>query len=132
MRLDQFQSKEEAIAYIQKNVYGCSQKNIAERFLREKLPKESYYQDKIIRFLKANYPDGVCWKEAAGAYSQRGIPDITFILNGRYYGFEVKRPYIGVLSAIQEQRIKQIRAAGGIAEVVVFPEEVQKIVEESL
>lgn len=129
MKLDQFPTKEEAIAYIQKNVYGCASRHHAEKYLREHLPKESYYQDKIIKFLKATYPDSVCWKEAAGAYSQQGIPDITFIKNGRYFGFEVKRPYIGVLSKIQQQRIKQIIVAGGVAEVVCFPEEVQRIIE---
>lgn len=128
MRLDQFQSKAEAIAYIRAEK-GCATVKDAEKYLFEHLPKESHYQKKIMDFLKKNYPDGVVWKEAAGAYSQQGIPDITFIRNGRYYGFEVKRPYIGVLSKIQEQRIKQIRAAGGVAEVVCFPEEVKKILE---
>lgn len=130
-RLDSFQTKDEAIAYIQENVYGCAQRSLAEKYLREKLPKESYYQDKIISFLKKTYPKGVAWKEAAGAYSYKGIPDVTFILDGRYYGFEIKRPFLGVLSRIQEQTIKKIREAGGIAEVVTFPEEVMKIVEEN-
>lgn len=128
-RLDSFQTKEEAIAYIRENVYGCSQYNQAVKYLHDKLPKESYYQDKIIYFLKNTYPKGVVWKEAAGPYSKQGIPDVTFILDGRYYGFEVKRPFLGVLSRIQEQTIKKIREAGGIAEVVTFPEEVMKIVE---
>lgn len=128
-RLDSFQTKEEAIAYIQKNVPDCVTVAKAEKYLRDKLPKESYYQDKIINFLKKTYPHGVVWKEAAGAYSKQGIPDVTFILDGRYYGFEVKRPFLGVLSRIQEQTIKKIRAVGGIAEVVTFPEEVMKIVE---
>lgn len=128
MKLDQFKTKAEAIECIKKEK-GYISNSAAEKYLLQNLPKESYYQDKIIKFLKATYPDGVCWKEAAGAYSQRGIPDVTFIRGGRYYGFEVKRPYIGVLSKLQEQRIKQIRAAGGIAEVVTFPEEVQRIVE---
>lgn len=128
MRLDRFQSKSEAIEYIRAE-NGCASAKEAEQYLLQHLPKESYYQKKIMDFLKAKYPDGVCWKEAAGAYSQQGIPDITFIRNGRYYGFEVKRPYIGVLSKIQEQRIKQIRAAGGVAEVVCFPEDVKGILE---
>lgn len=128
-KLDSFQTKEEALDYIQENVYGCAQRNLAEKYLREKLPKESYYQDKIISFLKKTYPKGVVWKEAAGSYSYKGIPDVTFILDGRYYGFEIKRPFLGVLSRIQEQTIKKIREAGGIAEVVTFPDEVMKIVE---
>ena len=129
MKLDQFQSKEEAIAYIRENIDGCNTAVWAEKYLIQHLPKESYYQDKIIKFLKEAYPEGFVWKEAAGPYSRQGIPDVSFIKDGRYYGFEVKRPYIGVLSKIQEQTINRIRAAGGIAEVVTFPEEVRKIVE---
>lgn len=128
-RLDQFQTKEEAIAYIQENVYGCAQVKHARKYLQEHLPKESYYQDKIIKFLKETYPEAFVWKEAAGPYSRQGIPDVSFVKDGQYYGFEVKRPFVGVLSKIQEQTIKKIRAAGGIAEVVTFPEDVRKIVE---
>ena len=58
---------------------------------------------------------------------RQGIPDITCIINGRYYGFEVKRPFIGVLSKMQEQTIKQIRKAGGRAEVVTSEKEVAEI-----
>lgn len=128
MRLDQFQNKSEVVAYIMAEK-GCKSVKEAEKYLLQHLPKESYYQGKIIKFLQESYPDGCVWKEAAGPYSRQGIPDVTFIRNGQYYGFEVKRPYIGVLSPIQEQMIIKIRAAGGIAEVVTFPEEVQKIVE---
>lgn len=128
-KLDQFPSKKEAIAYIQKNVYGCAGIKHAEKYLRERLPKESYYQDKIIKFLREVYPTAFVWKEAAGPYSRQGIPDVSFVKDGQYYGFEVKRPYIGVLSKIQEQTIKKIRAAGGVAEVVTFPEDVRKIIE---
>ena len=130
-KLDSFQNKAEAIAYIQENVYGCANARLATRFLTEKLPKESYYQDKIIKFIKQTYPKAFVWKAAAGAYSRQGIPDVCAVIDGRYYGFEVKRPYIGVLSKIQEQTINQIRAAGGIAAVVTFPEEVRRIVEET-
>lgn len=129
-RLDQFNSMADALAYIRENVYGCADTKHAEKYLREHLPKESYYQDKIIKFLKEAYPEGFAWKEAAGPYSRQGIPDVSAVIDGRYYGFEVKRPYIGVLSKIQEQTIKKIRAAGGIAEVVTSPEEVRKIIEE--
>lgn len=67
-RLDQFKTEREAIAYIQENVGGCATRKLAEKYLREKLPKESYYQDKIIKFLKQNYPKAFVWKAAAGAY----------------------------------------------------------------
>lgn len=135
MRLDQFDTMVDAIEYLRKEKLktekGCASVKDAKRYLMKHLPKESYYQDKIIKFLKETYPGvSFVWKEAAGSYSRQGIPDVSFILDGRYYGFEVKRPYIGVLSKIQEQTIKQIQAAGGIAEVVTFPEQVRKIIEE--
>ena len=128
-RLDSFKTKAEAIEYI-KAEKGYNTAREAEKYLSERIPKESYYQERIISFLKNNYPQGVVWKEAAGPYSSQGIPDVTFILDGRYYGFEVKRPFFGVLSRIQEQTIKKLRAAGAVAEVVTFKEDVAKIIEE--
>ena len=38
--------------------------------------KESWYQAKIIRWLKSTYPGAFVWKAAAGPYSRGGIPDI--------------------------------------------------------
>ena len=78
--------------------------------------KESYYQSRIIRWLK-------------DPYSQGGIPDICAIINGHFFGFEVKRPELGRLSKIQEQAIKKINAAGGTAAVVSYPADCQRIIE---
>ena len=78
--------------------------------------------------MKEHYPDAFVWKAAAGPYSRQGIPDVCAIIGGRFYGFEVKRPYIGVLTKIQEQTMERIRAAGGTAEVVCLPEDVGRIV----
>ena len=90
--------------------------------------KESYYQTKIMEWLKKEYPAAFIWKAAAGPYSQGGIPDICAIIDGKFYGFEVKRPEVGRLSKIQEQTIKEINAAGGTAAVVSYPEQVEKII----
>ena len=90
--------------------------------------KESFYQAKIIRWLKGQYPDAFVWKAQAGPYCRQGIPDICAIINGHFFGFEVKRPEVGRLSKIQEQTIKEINAAGGTAAVVSFPEQVEKII----
>lgn len=127
-RIDDFESKEAAISYLKK-ARGFKTVREAEQFLMSHLPKESYYQSRIISYLKKHYPDAFIWKAAAGPYSRQGIPDICAVIGGRYYGFEVKRPYIGVLSKMQEQTIERIRAAGGIAGVVCFPEDVGRIVE---
>lgn len=92
--------------------------------------KESYYQARIIRWLKAEYPAAFVWKAQAGPYSRQGIPDICAIINGHFFGFEVKRPDNGRVSPVQEQTIKQINAAGGTALVVNFPEQVKEAIEE--
>ncbi len=92
--------------------------------------KESYYQSKIKKWLENTYPCAFIWKAAAGPYSQCGIPDICAIIDGHFYGFEVKRPGIGRLSKLQEQAIKKINAAGGTAAVVSYPEQVQEIIDQ--
>lgn len=122
---EQFKTEEEALAYImaEKGINATD----ARKYLQRNLPKESYYQDKIIKHIRKLFPLSVVWKEAAGAYSRQGIPDVTAVINGRYYGFEVKRPFVGVLSKIQEQTIKRIRAAGGRAYVVTYPAEVTEL-----
>lgn len=126
-RIDNFESKDAAIDYLKK-ARGFNTSREAERFLMGHLPKENYYQSQIINYLKEHYPDAFVWKAAAGPYSRQGIPDVCAIISGRFYGFEVKRPYIGVLSKIQEQTMERIRVAGGIAAVVCLPEDVERIV----
>ena len=91
--------------------------------------KESYYQTKILRWLKSTYPTAFIWKAAAGPYSQGGIPDICAIIDGHFYGFEVKRPEGGRLSKLQELTIQKINAAGGTAAVVSYPADCQRIIE---
>lgn len=129
----QFKTKAEAIKYL-KTTEGipCRTSKEAERYLRKHIPLESYYQDKIIKHIKKLLPSAFVWKAAAGPYSRQGIPDVCTVVNGRYYGFEVKRPFIGVLSKIQERTIMQIRAAGGKAYVVTYPDEVTGILQEEI
>lgn len=99
-----------------------------DAILREALPLEAEYQAEIISSLKKAYPRADIWKEAAGPYSQKGRPDVSALVDGHFFGFEVKRPYIGVLSDIQAATIKKIRRAGGTAEVVSFGSEAVRIV----
>jgi len=116
--------------YIQETVTWIHTVKDAERYLRSHMPLESYYQDKIKKHLELKYPEvSFAWKAAAGMYCQQGIPDICFILNGQYFGFEVKRPILGVTSEIQKATIASIRRAGGIAEVISAPEEAEKIIQ---
>lgn len=132
INFEQFRTKGEIIDYIKTTKSTCTTTMQAEKYLREHLPKESYYQDKIIKHIRKLIPSAFVWKAAAAAYSRQGIPDVCAIVNGQYYGFEVKRPFIGVLSKIQEQTIKQIRAAGGRAYVVTYPAEVTEILKKEI
>jgi len=92
--------------------------------------KESYYQTKILRWLKETYPGAFVWKAAAGPYSQGGIPDICAVIDGHFFGFEVKRLDNGRLSKLQQVALAKINAAGGTAAVVSYPAQVQAIIEQ--
>lgn len=70
---------------------------------------------------------GFWWKDAAGPYQQKGIPDIVGCHEGRFFGFEVKRPLVGELSAIQRHTLAAINAAGGTAYVVTSVEDVRRV-----
>lgn len=130
---EQFKTKEDAIKYLRKTKDATCRTNAqAEAYLRAHLPKESYYQDKIMKHIKSLIPSALVWKEAAGPYSRKGIPDVSAIIHGRYYGFEVKRPFIGVLSKIQEQTIRRIRDAGGKAYVVTYTTEITRILKKEV
>lgn len=91
--------------------------------LRKEIKKESYYQERIKKALKAKYPEAFIVKISQSLYSQAGIPDILMIYNGHYFGFEVKRPVVGIPSKLQEETIRKITAAGGTALFVRWPEE---------
>jgi len=94
--------------------------------------KESYYQTKILKFLRETYQSAFVWKVQQGPYSRRGIPDICMILDGHAFFFEVKRPVVGRISKIQERTMEEISAAGGTVAVVSFPAQVQEVIESEL
>ena len=125
---EQFSTEAEAVTFLKATKEStCRTAGQAKQYIRKNLPKESYYQDKIIKHIRELIPSAFVWKAAAGPYGRQGIPDVCAVINGRYYGFEVKRPLIGILSEIQEQTINQVKAAGGRAYVVSYPAEVTEI-----
>lgn len=107
-----------------KDIYEAYKNN--EVLKAKDIPKERYFQDKIIKYLKS-LPNCFVWKAQQGAYCRSGIPDICCIIGGRFYGFEVKRPWVGKLSPIQKKTIEDIKKADGRAYVVCFVEEVEEI-----
>lgn len=121
-------SKNEMVDYIARMTGKRPTTSEFDALMRKALPKESYYQERIIQAIREAYPSAFVWKAAAGVYSRQGIPDVCAIINGQFYGFEVKRPYIGRLSMIQIQTLNAINAAGGKTAVVSFPEEVWGVI----
>lgn len=97
---------------------GIKNKKKAMSELRKLIKSEGYYQGKIKDQLKKRYPGAFIRKIAQGAYSEGGMPDILMIKDGHYFGFEVKRPVVGIRSKLQEETVRLIRAAGGTAEFV--------------
>ena len=62
-----------------------------------------------------------------------GIPDITLIHKGKYYGIEVKKPKTstpkGTLSSNQKTRIAQIEDSGGVVGLVYSVSDVMELLE---
>tara|TARA_R110000744_G_scaffold61057_1_gene126345 strand:- start:430 stop:774 length:345 start_codon:yes stop_codon:yes gene_type:complete len=62
-----------------------------------------------------------------------GIPDITLIYKGKYYGIEVKKPKTetpkGSLSSNQKARIAEIERSGGVVGVAYSVVDVEKLLQ---
>lgn len=130
MKYDKYKSKAEVIEAIRKDHPEIRTAKQAEKYLRTILPLESHYQTRIIKHIKKLRPDAFVWKVASGEYSRGGIPDICAIIDGNYYGFEVKRPFIGEVTDLQRKTIEAIRRAGGRACVVCCPAEAEDFLKE--
>ena len=130
MNWERFKTEADALAYVM-DTKGINAKQ-ARKYLQANLPKEAHYQDKVIKHIRALIPSAFVWKATAGPYSRQGIPDVCAVIHGKYYGFEIKRPFVGILSPIQEQTIRQIEKAGGRAYVVTYPAEVTEILREEI
>lgn len=124
---ESFGSYEELREYTKQKYPDLKTMKQVDKKIAEKMPEEGYFQKKIKEYIEKRFPEAFVWKAAAGPYSQAGIPDICCVINGRYYGFEVKRPFIGEASEIQKKTIKEIRAAGGVAAVVCTIKEAKEV-----
>ncbi len=84
---------------------------------------ESKLQKKIQKALKDEWPDIYIRKTHGGIYTS-GEPDLTGCLQGFYFGFEVKSPgKKRTLTKLQALNLSLIQKAGGLAEMVISPEE---------
>jgi len=101
-----------------------SSKRKTEKVITEKVITESIQRALKVRAIWA-------YKVPGGYYGINGVPDLLCCANGRFVALEVKRPG-NKPTKLQEFRIAEIRASGGVAEVVESKEEAVKIVERVL
>lgn len=101
------------------------------KWLRANVPPEKEFQRVMLAKLHQHFGESAfIWKQAQGPYSRGGIPDIAVVWKGKYFGFEVKRPFLGQPSKLQLRTRKKIIAAGGVAEFVSYASECIRIMEE--
>ena len=98
------------------------------KIMHDLLPLEQAYQTEVIEYIKT-IPGAFVWKATAGPYSRQGIPDICAVIDGHFFGFEIKRPYIGIATRIQQQTLQEIRKAGGTAAVISFREQAKEVID---
>lgn len=121
---EQFKTIDDLAAhYLNKYPELYKTKTEAKKAALKDLPKESAFQSKIMEYLKTR-SDVVAWKDQASMYQSKGIPDIIAVKDGRFYGFEVKRPYVGKLSDIQSSFHAKLKHVKGRVFVVSYVSEV--------
>lgn len=86
---------------------------------------EDEIQQRIQKYLRSL--GGKVIKIHGSRYQEAGTPDLLGSLKGRCLAIEVKRPGDGVVSTIQNVRLRQWRAAGAIAFVAYSVEDVEKV-----
>lgn len=96
--------------------------------VQETIPLESAITAEIQRYL-GRLPDWWGFKVQGGGSQMRGVPDIVGCYRGLFVAFEVKRPVVGKISALQAHRIDQIKAVNGHACVVYGVEDVKRELE---
>lgn len=94
---------------------------------------ETLVVKKIKEYILSIEPSAYIYKVCGSGYSRKGEPDLHVCFRGRFIGLEVKDPKnksYGA-TALQIQRIKEIRKSGGIAAVVTSPEDVEVLLYEN-
>lgn len=91
----------------------------------------------IWKAVKEKYPSAWLMKVHGGPMQQAGVPDLLMCVNGMLVGAEAKDQKPGEseeharerATPLQRIQIAQINAAGGIAGVVLTPEEALDLIE---
>lgn len=93
---------------------------------------ETLLVGKIRTAVKRKFPDAMITKLHGGPYQTAGLPDLIVVIDGRIYGFEVKKQRLGEsaehaygrATLTQRKRLADLRRAGGVGAVVLSVEEV--------
>ena len=113
------------------NTGKCSDKTSATKYMRSRVPEESYYQTKIMESLRRRAEaDGLkhkVWKAAQGQFSQGGTSDVLAVIGGVFFAVEAKRPLWGEVTKLQQKFIDDVIDAGGVGCVAIYPEDLDEI-----
>ena len=119
-----------------KQEQGFTQKKQVISYLTKQIPKEQKFQTDVIKGIKKAYPNAYVVKISLAHYSTAGIPDVMVILDGFYFGFEIKRPILRDLAPenygptkLQKVTMENMEKAGAVCAVVSYPEEAIKVIE---
>lgn len=86
---------------------------------------EKKIEQSIIDYFKKRTDSHVYKIHGGSQYQRAGIPDLLACVNGHFVAIEVKRPKGGIVSALQEENIRLINQAGGVAFVATSLDEVK-------
>lgn len=109
------------------------------------MPRQTYTNEAglvaaIQRAVAKKYPTAFVMKTHGGPMQMAGVPDLFIVVDGFFIGAEAKHQKPGEseehargrATAIQRVQIAKINAAGGIAGVVLSPEETLEMIERGL
>lgn len=127
VNLRQFKDKTSLSKFLLTNGI-CKNSKEVNTWIKKNIPLETYYQEKVIEYMSKNV-DCFYWKAQAWGYGRGGIPDVCCIIKGLFYGFEIKRPVVGIPSALQLQVKREIEEVGGKVYFVTWVDEVKDILD---
>jgi hypothetical protein len=100
----------------------------AKAVLRERIRGKAYFINNVTRKLKKQYP-GCYIRNFKLTEADATLPDVEMIYKGHVFAFVVLRPLIGMATGKQTAAIKQIKASGGSAGTIHWPEEAVMVIE---
>lgn len=118
-----------------KKQQGFTRKTQVMSYLTHHIPLEKKFQADVIKGIRKAFPTAYVVKISLAHYSTAGIPDVMAIVDGHYFGFEIKRPVLSKIdpdghgaTKLQLETMKQINNAGGTCNVVCYPEEAVEVI----